>query len=39
MTPPGQWVDDGVQPEPRPRIAHPAKIMVAGAIGWWGNRR
>ena len=37
MTPPGQWVDDGVQPEPRPRIAHPAKIMVAGAIGWWGK--
>jgi transposase len=37
VTPPGQWVDTGVQPEPRPQVAHPAQIMVAGAICWWGR--
>lgn len=37
VTPTGQWVDEGEQPETRPRIAHPAQIMVAGAICWWGK--
>ena len=25
------------EPEPRPNVAHPPQVMVAGAVSWWGQ--
>ena len=25
------------EPEPRPNVAHPPQVMVAGAVSWWGK--
>ena len=36
-TSPGQWVDREAEPPPKPRVAHPPQIMVAGAISWFGK--
>ena len=36
-TSPGQWVPRDEEPPPKPRVAHPPKVMVAGAISWFGK--
>ena len=36
-TSPGQWVPRDEEPPPKPRVAHPPSVMVAGAISWFGK--